>query len=90
MGLDFFITVRDPFGDRPWDEFIGLNGTSGGVADSENGFWRVMVFCRNDLVGQEHESTCTFWPYLKSERFNLPNIRFSVPPVTTGFMVEWR
>ena len=90
LGLDFFITVRDPFGDRPWDEFIGLNGIGGGVADSENGFWSVRVFCRNDLVGQVHDSTCTFWAYLHSERFNLPNTRFSVPPATKSVVVEWR
>ena len=90
LGLDFFITVRDPFGDRPWDEFIGLNGIGGGVADSENGFWSVRVFCRNDLVGQEQESTCRFWPYLKSTKFNLPDTRASVPPLTKTFVVEWR
>lgn len=34
--LEFYIIVRDPFGDRPWDEFIGLNGTGGAVIpDSE-------------------------------------------------------
>ncbi len=88
--LDFIITVSDPFGDQPWSKFIGLNGIGDPVAGSEDGWWRVRVFCRNDLVGQEHESTCTFWPYLKSTKFNLPDTRASVPPLTKTFVVEWR
>ena len=86
--LDFFITAH--LGDSPWDEFIGLNGIGGVVANSGDGWWRVNVFCRNDFVGQVHDSTCTFWLYFVSEKFNLPNIRFSVPPITTTFVVEWR
>lgn len=88
--LEFFITVRDPFEDRPWDDFIGLNGTGGAVGESIDGLWRVRVQCRNELVGQEHDSTCRFWPYLHSERFNVPDVRFSVPPITKDFVVEWR
>jgi len=87
--LAFYIMVSDPFGDRPWAEFIGLNGIGGAAANSVDGWWRVLSLCRNDFVGQEHDSTCRFWPYLKP-KFNLPDIRFSVPPITTTFVVEWR
>lgn len=88
--LEFFIAVTDPFGDRPWDEFVGLNGIGGARGDAEEGAWRVRVICRNELVGQVHDSTCRFWPYLHSDMFNLPDTRFSVPPITTDFTVEWR
>lgn len=88
--LEFLISVRDPFGDRPWNEFIGLNGIGGASEDAEDGWWQVRVQCRNEFVGEEHDSTCRFWPYLHSERFNLPDVRFSVPPVTAQFTVEWR
>ena len=88
LGLDFFITAH--LGDPPWDEFIGLNGIGGVVANTGAGRWRVNVFCRNDFVGQVHDSTCRFWLYFRSAKFNLPSIRFSVPPITTSFVVEWR
>jgi hypothetical protein len=89
--LEFWINVRDPFGDRPWNEFVGLTGIGGAApSNSEDGWWSVRVQCRDDFVGQENESTCRFWPYLHSERFNLQDIRFTVPPVTTDFTVDWK
>lgn len=88
--LSFYIRVLDPFGDRPWDDFIGLDGTGGAVAPADSGSWRVVVQCRNDAVGTTHGSTCAFWPYLHSDMFHLPSVRFTVPPVTHPFTVQWQ
>lgn len=90
--MSFEIYVRDPVGDRPSQNIIGLNGTTSSrpyIADE--GRWKIRVHCTNNKQGQEHESTCLFWPFVRSDMFNLDrDIRFSIPPMTKEFIVHWK
>lgn len=86
--MSFEIFVYEPIGERA---ILGLNGSSSTRPYfAEEGKWQIRVHCRNNSVGQESESTCLFWPFVRPEMFNLPDIRFSVPPQAKVFEIEWR
>lgn len=90
----FNVDVRDPFQEGlnpPYDNLlIAVNGTTGQFTALPNGYRRFPIICPNTAVGQDHLSSCHFYPYLASERFNLPTARYVVLPLADPFEVEWK
>lgn len=69
----------------------GRNNSSVGTgpSDTETMTRTFDVFCKNENVGEENISSCWFGPYLKGDRFNLPN-GYYLPPVINDFTVSWQ
>lgn len=90
--FDFYFLVTDPFypkSDPPLDSYlIRLNGY-GGNQKYENGYRVMRQIAENPDVGTANQSEHdNFFPYLKSEMFQLPDARYVVYK-KGRFTVNW-
>lgn len=84
--------VRNPFNSQPdinYDHLIiKLNG-SGSVGGYQNGYRVYYVAAKNHNVGKKNQYSYKFFPYLNSEKFNLPTARYIIEK-RGHFTVKWK
>lgn len=69
------------------DLIVKLNGT-GAQEDYKNGYREFRVVASNPTPGTANEQTYSFFPWLDSDKFNLPNARYVVEE-KGSFTVNW-